>query len=68
MKVKLERTVTDHATRRQYNVYKREDGKYWVLATPTSPYWATHENVSEFVLDSPRQLSAFFHGELQDAS
>jgi hypothetical protein len=68
MKVHLWRTVTDHATRRRYSVYKREDGRYWVLATPTNPYWATHENVAEFVLDSPRQLSAFFRGELQEAS
>lgn len=68
MKVHLHRTVTDHATSRSYYVYKREDGKYRVVATPTDPGQRTPENVMEFVLDSPRQLAAFFQGELQEAA
>lgn len=53
MKVHLERTVTDHVAGRRYNIYRREDGKSWVLITPTNPRAATDENVFEFVLDAP---------------
>lgn len=68
MKVHPFRTGTDEVTRRRYNVYKREDGKYWVLVTLTNPDRVTHAGVMDFVLDSPRQLAAFFQGELQEAA
>lgn len=51
VKVSLERTVTDHVAHRRYNIYRREDGKYWVLATPTNPARATRDNVKEYVVD-----------------
>jgi hypothetical protein len=52
VKVSLERTITDHVAQRRYRIYRREDGRFWVLAVPTNPYRATAENVCEFVLDS----------------
>lgn len=55
MKVHLERTITDHVARRRYNLYRRKDGKYWVLATPSDPGLATADNVNEFVLDTRQE-------------
>lgn len=52
MKVELERTITDHDAHRRFNIYRREDGKYWVLATPTNPWAATGENVFAFVRET----------------
>jgi hypothetical protein len=58
VKVKLERTIADHDTHRRYNIYRREDGKFYVLATPADPFRATDENVSEFVCDTRQEALA----------
>lgn len=55
MKVTLERTITDHVACRRYSLYRREDGKFWVLATPTNPDRATADNVDEFVLETRQE-------------
>lgn len=55
MKVQLEYTVADYVTHRRYNIYRREDGKFWVLVTPTNPRNATSENVLKFVRDTRQE-------------
>lgn len=58
MKVKLERTITDHTAGRKCNIYRQEDGKYYVLVTPTNPWRATAENVSHSVVDTYEEALA----------
>ena len=58
MKVKLERTVIDHATHQRYNIYLQEDGKYFILSTPTNPWDATAENVLEVTVDTYEEAVA----------
>lgn len=55
MKVSLERTITDHVTHRNYNIYRREDGKFWVLGTPTNPGDATAENIFKRTVDTRQE-------------
>jgi hypothetical protein len=52
VKVKLERTVTDHLSHRRYSIYRREDDRFFVLGVPTNPWAATSENVYESVVDT----------------
>lgn len=59
MNVALERTVTDHVARRRFNIYRRADGRFWVLATPTNPYAATADNVVEFTCDTRAEALAW---------
>lgn len=62
MRVHLERTVVDHVARRRFNIYRRDDGRFFVLVTPTNPWRATDENVREVVCDTRAEALALCDG------
>lgn len=66
MKVTLERTVTDHTAHRRFNIYRREDGRYFVLATPANPGDATSGNVVESVVDTRAEALALCAPEVRE--
>jgi hypothetical protein len=63
MKVKLERTIADHTAHRKHSIYRQEDGRYFVLITPTNPWDATAENVHRHVVDTRAEALALCGGQ-----
>ena len=58
MKVTLERTIIDQTRSRHYNIYRREDARYWVLITPSNPWNSAVGTVSEHVVDTWQEAVA----------
>jgi len=50
--VTLQYSITDLVRRRRYTLYRRADGRYWLLTTPLNPYAATVDNVEMIVVDT----------------